>query len=412
MEMNTTKIGVVKKLNPYSVHNFLMPLWEKSIFHMVLTPFTIYFFKFYFITKKNRIMLESFLKSSTNQSLLYVIIAFFLILVVYFTTVQVLRRFGKNPDNIIPRHAFKKITFPLFLILFSFLVRMESLRDVLGLHDYTYGFRKTSTLMFIFGTTWLILNIIKIIKNRVVEKYDIHTSDNLKARKIRTQFNILERIMVFVIIILAIGIALMSFESIREIGVSIFASAGVAGIIIGFSAQKMIGTILAGIQIAITQPIKIDDVVIVDGEWGRIEEITLTYVVIKIWDKRRLVVPSTFFIEKSFQNWTKTSADILGTVFLYTDYNVPVDAIRKELTRILESTDLWDGEANNVQVTDSKANYVEVRAMMSAKDSSMAWDLRVLVREKLIGFLQQNYPESLARTRVYMDQTEALEKTD
>ncbi len=410
--MNTTKIGVVKKLNPFYAYNFLMLLWGKSIFHMFLTPFISIFFKFLQVTKKHWIMLDSFLKNTANPSLLYVIIAFILILAVYFTTVQLLRRFGKNPDYIIPKHAFKKVTFPLFIILFSFLVRMESLRDVLGLHDYAYLFRKTSTLMFIFGATWLILNVIKIIKNRVVEKYDIHTSDNLKARKIRTQFNILERIVVFVIIILAIGIALMSFESIREIGVSIFASAGVAGIIIGFSAQKMIGTILAGIQIAITQPIKIDDVVIVDGEWGRIEEITLTYVVVKIWDKRRLVVPSTFFIENTFQNWTKTSADILGTVFLYTDYNVPIDAIRKELTRILESTDLWDGEANKVQVTDSKANYIELRAMMSAKDSSMAWELRVLVREKLIAFLQQNYPESLARTRVYMNQTEALEKTD
>lgn len=355
-------------------------------------------------------MLDPILKNTANPSLLYVITALILILVVYFSIVQILRKFGKDPNYVIPKHAFKKVTFPLFVILFSFLVRMESLRELLGLHDYAYVFRKTSALMFIFGATWLILNIIKIIKNRVVEKYDIHASDNLKARKIRTQFNILERIVVFVIIILAIGIALMSFESIREIGVSIFASAGVAGIIIGFSAQKMIGTILAGIQIAITQPIKIDDVVIVDGEWGRIEEITLTYVVVKIWDKRRLVVPSTFFIENSFQNWTKSSADILGTVFLYTDYNVPVDAIRKELTRILKSTDLWDGEANNVQVTDSKANYVELRAMMSAKDSSLAWELRVLVREQLIAFLQQNYPESLARTRVYMNQPEALEK--
>jgi len=355
-------------------------------------------------------MIDTFLKNSANQSLIYVIVAFVLILIVYFSTVQILRRFGKDPNYVIPNQAFKKVTFPLFVILFSFLLRMESLRTLVGLEDYTYEFKKASTLLFIFGMTWLVLNIIKIVKNGVLEKYDVHTSDNLKARKITTQFNILERILIFVVIVLAIGIALMSFEGIREIGVSIFASAGVAGIIIGFSAQKMIGTILAGIQIAITQPIKIDDVVIVDGEWGRIEEITLTYVVIKIWDKRRLVVPSTFFIENSFQNWTKTSADILGSVFLYTDYKVPFDALRKELTRILESTDLWDGETNNIQVTDSKANYVEVRALMSAKDSSSAWDLRVMVREKLIVFLQKKFPESLAHTRIYLNKTEELEK--
>ncbi|MGB5666645.1 MAG: mechanosensitive ion channel domain-containing protein [Maribacter sp.] len=355
-------------------------------------------------------MIDTFLKNTANQPLIYLTIAFVLILIVYFITVQLLRKLGKDPNYVIPKHAFKKVTFPFFLILFSFLVRMKALRDVLGLEDYAYGFKKASTLMLIFGVTWLILNIIKIIKKGVIEKYDIHTSDNLKARKITTQFNILQRILVFVVIILAIGIALMSFESIREIGISIFASAGVAGIIIGFSAQKMIGTILAGIQIAITQPIKIDDVVIVEGEWGRIEEITLTYVVVKIWDKRRLVVPSTFFIENSFQNWTKTSADILGTVFLYTDYKVPFDALRKELTRILESTDSWDGETNNIQVTDSKANYIEIRALMSAKDSSSAWELRVMVREKLIVFLQKNYPESLAHSRIYLNKTEELEK--
>jgi small-conductance mechanosensitive channel len=203
----------------------------------------------------------------------------------------------------------------------------------------------------------------------------------------------------------------MSFESIREIGVSIFASAGVAGIILGLSAQKMIGSILAGIQIAIAQPIKMDDVVIVEGEWGKIEEITLTYVVVNIWDKRRLIVPTTYFIEKPFQNWTKTSSEILGTVFLYTDYKVPFDEIRKELTQILHSTDLWDGQVNNLQVTNSQPQNVEIRALMSAKDSSIAWDLRVYVREKLVTFLQQNYPESLPHTRV-MIKNSTPEKID
>jgi small-conductance mechanosensitive channel len=145
-----------------------------------------------------------------------------------------------------------------------------------------------------------------------------------------------------------------------------------------------------------------DDVVIVEGEWGKIEEITLTYVVVNIWDKRRLIVPTTYFIEKPFQNWTKTSSEILGTVFLYTDYTVPFDEIRKELTRILHSTDLWDGQVNNLQVTNSQPQNVEIRALMSAKDSSIAWDLRVYVREKLVTFLQQNYPESLPHTRVML----------
>lgn len=195
------------------------------------------------------------------------------------------------------------------------------------------------------------------------------STDNLKARKVYTQFTIQERIFIFILTIMSLGIALMSFEEIKEVGISIFASAGVAGIIIGFSAQKMIGAILAGIQIAIAQPIKIDDVVVVEGEWGRIEQITLTYVVVAIWDKRRLILPTTYFIEKPFQNWTKTTADILGTVFLYTDYRLPVEPLRKELERILDQTDLWDGKTQNIQVTNATGTHVEIMALMSAKDS-------------------------------------------
>jgi small-conductance mechanosensitive channel len=200
----------------------------------------------------------------------------------------------------------------------------------------------------------------------------------------------------------------MTFESIRAVGVSVLTSAGIAGIILGFSAQKAIGTLLAGIQIAITQPIRIDDVVIVDGEWGRIEEINLTYVVVKIWDKRRLVVPSTYFIENTFQNWTRESADILGTVFIYTDYTVSFDAVREELTRLLKSSPHWDGNVNVLQVTDVKERTIELRALMSAKDSGTAWDLRVFIREKLIAFLQEKYPESLPKTRITLQGEQKL----
>jgi small-conductance mechanosensitive channel len=242
----------------------------------------------------------------------------------------------------------------------------------------------------------------------MLKKYDVNTSDNLKARKIYTQFNILENIIIFIIVILAIGIALMSFESIRAVGISVLTSAGIAGIIIGFSAQKAIGTLLAGIQIAFTQPIRLQDAVIVEGEWGWIEEITLTYVVIKVWDKRRLVVPSTYFIETPFQNWTKNSSDLLGTVFLYTDYTVPVDKIREELDRLLEITPLWDKQAKVVQVTDATDRSMEIRILVSAKDSPTAFDLRVFIREKLIDFLKENYPESLPKSRVVINKDEKL----
>ncbi|WP_435133970.1 mechanosensitive ion channel family protein [Formosa sp. A9] len=247
---------------------------------------------------------------------------------------------------------------------------------------------------------WVLIEAIKKLKNRFLNRYDISIENNLHSRKVHTQIDILEKIIIFIIIMMAIGLILLSFESIKKFGVGLFASAGVAGIILGLSAQKVVGALLAGIQIAITQPFRIEDAVVVEGEWGWIEEINLTYVVVRLWDKRRLVLPASYFLEKPFQNWTRTSADIIGTVFLYTDYNVPFDALRTELTRLLKSTDLWDGQANVLQVTDTTESTVEIRILVSAKNSPTAWDLRVFIREKMVDFIKQNYPESLPKTRV------------
>jgi small-conductance mechanosensitive channel len=254
--------------------------------------------------------------------------------------------------------------------------------------------------MLIFSFTWFIIVAIRITKNQILKRFDVTTRDNLRARKFYTQFNIIERIAIFVVILVSIGISLLTFDGVREIGVSLLTSAGIAGIILGLSAQKVIGAILAGVQIAIAQPIRIDDVVIVEGEWGRVEEIKLTYVVINIWDKRRLVLPSTYFIEKPFQNWTRNSSDILGTVYIYTDYDFPIEELRKEFTRLLNSTDLWDKKVNVIQVTNLTEKTMELRALMSASDSPTAWDLRVYIRENLVKFIRENYPESLPRSRV------------
>ncbi len=259
-----------------------------------------------------------------------------------------------------------------------------------------------NTVLIIIGFTWSALVLISIFKTLFLKQYDLNQADNLKARKIYTQINLLHKVGNFVVVLIGVGLILVSFEPIRKIGVGLFASAGVAGIIIGFSAQKAIGTLIAGIQIAITQPFRLDDAVVVEGEWGWIEEINLNYVVVKIWDERRLVLPSTYFLEKPFQNWTRNSADIIGSVFLYTDYTVSFDALRKELDRVLETTDLWDKRVKVLQVTDSKEHTVESRILVSAKNSPTAWDLRVYVREKMIEFIQKNYPESLPKTRISM----------
>jgi small-conductance mechanosensitive channel len=255
------------------------------------------------------------------------------------------------------------------------------------------------SLLLIGTIAVLLLQVIDAVAKLVLRRHEINVADNRTARAIHTQVTVLRKIATVVVCVFAVACMLMVFESVRQFGTAILASAGVAGIIVGFAAQKSIATLLAGFQIALTQPIRIDDVVIVEGEWGRIEEITLTYVVVRIWDLRRLVLPITYFIETPFQNWTRQSADILGTVFLHVDYNVPLDALREELKRILEASPHWDRKVCVLQVTDAQERSLQIRALASAPNASAAWDLRCEVREKLIGYLQRNYPDSLPRVR-------------
>jgi len=258
-------------------------------------------------------------------------------------------------------------------------------------------------LSFIAVITWLFVNMTLAGRDMVMRRYDITILDNLRARAVHTQIMVIVRIIIVIIVIISMSTMLMTFDKIRQVGMSILASAGIIGIIIGFAAQRSIGTIFAGLQIAITQPIRIGDVVVVEGEWGWIEEITLTYVVIKTWDQRRLIVPVTQLLEKSFQNWTRTSSEIMGIVYLYVDYTVPVEAIRGKLHEILEGSDKWDKRAWGLQVTNSTERVLELRALMSAVDSSKLWDLRCEVREKLLTFLQADYPESLPKVRLVLD---------
>ena len=341
----------------------------------------------------------------TSGTAVFLLISLLVLSVVFSISYFILKKLGRNPKNILPRNFAKRVRIPLILLLVAVVFQIGLAKDNVFTSPSLDAFiAHLRSLLYVFSTTWFIIVGIRIAKKRILRRFDVTLSDNLKARKYYTQFNILERNLVAIVIVFAIGIALMTFDGIREIGVSVITSAGIAGIILGLSAQKAIGTLLAGIQIAITQPIRLDDVVIVEGEWGRIEEIRLTYVVVKIWDQRRMVLPTTYFIEKPFQNWTRNNSEIMGTVFLHTDYNVPVNELRKELTRLLESTDLWDGKVNVLQVTDATEKSMELRALMSAKDSGIAWDLRVYVREKLLEFLRINYPESLPVSRIEIQQ--------
>ncbi len=301
----------------------------------------------------------------------------------------------------------RRFILPVLVLVLSQFLQFTFLYSSWVPEELHAGMQKSGEVLFVISIAWILIAFISMAKHQLLKRYDLTLADNLKSRKVYTQYNILEKILVFIIIVIALAIGLMLFDKVRSIGVSIFASAGLAGLIIGLSAQKALGTILAGLQIAITQPIRMDDVVIVENEWGWIEEINLTYVVIRIWDKRRLVVPSTYFLESPFQNWTRTSADILGTVFIYTDYTIPFEPLRKELTRLLESSPHWDGKVNVLQVTDAKEQTLEIRALMSAATSPDAWDLRVYVREKIIEFIQKEYPHCLPRTRVIMEEKKA-----
>ncbi|TBR30737.1 MAG: mechanosensitive ion channel, partial [Reyranella sp.] len=228
---------------------------------------------------------------------------------------------------------------------------------------------------------------------------DIDLSGDPLGRKHLTQVRVLRRVAATLVILVTVAAALMTFDSVKQYGVSLIASAGAAGLVVGLAARPLLTNLFAGIQIAITQPIRIGDAVIVEGEWGWVEEITGTYVVIKIWDWRRLVVPLSYFLERPFQNWTRQTTDLIGSVLLWVDYTVPVARIRAKLEEIVKTSELWDGQVVNLQVVDSSERAVQLRCLVSARTSPEAWDLRCEVREKLIAFLQDAYPGALPKQR-------------
>jgi small-conductance mechanosensitive channel len=289
----------------------------------------------------------------------------------------------------------KPFSYFLPLVAFNFLLPLMKMRT-----NITPVLNKTVEILLTISFANVLIAVVKVFEDYIYHTFDIQKADNLKERKIRTQLQFIRRIAVGLIVILAVCVILLSFNNLRKIGTGLLTGVGVGGIIIGFAAQKSLGNFLAGFQIAFTQPLRIDDVLVVEGEWGRVEEITLSYVVLNIWDQRRLILPINYFVEKPFQNWTRNSADILGTVFIYLDYTMPLDPLRQELTRLLDGDPLWDRRVNVLQVTNTSERTMEVRALMSAANSSNAFDLRCHIREGLIRFVQEYYPDSLPLTRL------------
>ena len=291
-------------------------------------------------------------------------------------------------------HLGRPLNFFVPLLMLNF---MTSLLEISKLWHTTLD--RGIDILIIIAFANLLICTFKIFEDYVYHQYDITSEDNLKGRKVRTQMIFVRKVVIIIIVVVSLSIILLSFSSVRKIGAGLLTGVGIGGIIIGFAAQKSLSNFLAGLQIAFTQPMRIDDVLVVEGEWGRVEDITLTYVVLAIWDQRRLILPITYFIEKPFQNWTRITSQILGTVFLYVDYTFPVNELREEFNRLLKTTKLWDKRVGVLQVTDSKEHTIELRALMSARNSSDAFDLRCYIRENLLKYITTHMPQSLPQTR-------------
>ncbi len=307
-------------------------------------------------------------------------------------------RYWQNRDRKLFKSLEKHLRGSMFLFIPLLLINVGI--NYINVTPDSLAFITTSVNIFIIlSFCSVLIRLTNVAQDMLFIRYDINLSNNLRARKIRTQIIYVKKVAIVVLVLFCLSLVLLSFPGVRKFGTTILAGAGVAGIIIGFALQKSLVNLFAGIQIAFTQPIKIDDAVVVENEWGWIEEINLTYVVVRIWDLRRLVLPITYFTENAFQNWTRNNAQIIGSVFLYLDYSMPLEPLRKHFEKVLSETKLWDQQTQVLQVTETTDKTMTIRLLMTAQNSPIAWDLRCHVREKMIEFIQQNYPQSLPHVR-------------
>lgn len=283
----------------------------------------------------------------------------------------------------------------IFVFLIVLLNRPHS-RDLLAANQLE-PWPKVAAILSLY---WFLLSFSRFVSASWGRRFDVSREDNLGSRMHQTRLQFIEKLFVIILTVVAGGSVLMCFDSARQFGTSLLASAGVLGLVIGFASQKIVANLLAGFQIAFSQPIRLDDAVVIDGEWGWVEEITLTYVVVRLWDWRRLIVPLSRLLEQPFQNWTRTESKLIGSVFLKTSHLVNVEGVRQELDAILSRTSLWDGRVKSVQVTDSADTTMELRILISARNSSQAFDLRCLVREELIKYIVALNPSYIGEVRV------------
>ncbi|KQU88707.1 mechanosensitive ion channel protein MscS [Variovorax sp. Root318D1] len=292
--------------------------------------------------------------------------------------------------------AMARLVLPLVALLLVFQAAPDNLRFIGSVRHF-------NGLLLIGATTWLLVKAINGFADGVLAQHPHDIEDNLHARRVLTQTRVLARTAITMVLVAGGAMMLMTFPGARQVGASLLASAGVIGIVAGLAAKPVFSNLIAGLQIALAQPIRMDDVLVVEGEWGRVEEITGTFVVVRIWDDRRLILPLSYFIEKPFQNWTRKSSQLLGAVFVYVDYGMPVAPLRAEVERIVKGAPEWDGRFFNLQVTDATERTMQIRVLCTAGNSSLAFDLRCKVREGLIDFMQREYPQFLPKMRIEGD---------
>ncbi|MFI5928023.1 mechanosensitive ion channel family protein [Micromonospora sp. NPDC051543] len=338
--------------------------------------------------------MQSYLET-TVAALAAAAVALFLVEVVH----RITRRFGRRSLLLteLTDHAHRPFQVAATVLAVQFAARFttgyavgESWRRLL-LH--------LLVLCVIASAAWLVAALLIVVEDTALARFRVDVPNNRHARRVRTQVVMLRRLTVAVIVILTIGVMLMTFPSVRGIGAGVLTSAGVVGVVAALAAQSLLGNVFAGLQLAFSDAVRLDDVVVVEGEWGRIEELTLSYVVVQIWDDRRLILPTSYFTSKPFQNWTRTEAAVLGTAEFDVDWAVPVQIMREELRRLVEGTELWDGRVCVLQVTDATGGMVRLRALVSAADAGSLWDLRALVREHLVGWIRDNRPTAMPRVR-------------
>ncbi|WBH16542.1 mechanosensitive ion channel family protein [Sphingomonas radiodurans] len=322
-----------------------------------------------------------------------------LALIVHAVAVGVARKIvGRTPDTVDDAALALSIR-PLRWIAIA--VALTAARRFLDLANWMNDLWQLAAGFIVPGLVgWLLITIIRVYVRAIELRYDIAVTDNLRARRRRTRTAILGRIAVLGVGVLTVALMLLSIPSIRSVGITLMASAGLAGLAVGAAAQPALKNLIAGIQLAFTEPIRIDDVLIIENEWGRVEEIRLTYVVVALWDERRLIVPVSRFLEQPFQNWTRNASQLLGSAFIWLDPTADIPRLRARFEEIVRANPRWDGRSFALQVTDTKPDAIEVRVLATAKDAPTTFDLRCDLREAMLAFIRDDMPEALPRRRI------------